>query len=154
MHASKHLFGPLLRTQKGRPHSASHVQVGMKACNSASLQRAICLVKFSVSMEFGKWICYQYVLSFALQKVPIPTLCFQYVLSFVFNVAFCLLKDIKSSCDLGPWRLGEQHLKMPSRRAIRPVLLPCTARKPARRNQVQLFYIYMLAYLHRAVKRK
>ena len=39
---------------------------------------------------------FQYVLSFALQKLPLSALCFQYVLSFVFNVAFAISRDRKS----------------------------------------------------------
>jgi hypothetical protein len=35
-----------------------------------------------VSMNFSKWLYFQYVLRFGLQKRPFPTFYFQYVLRF------------------------------------------------------------------------
>jgi hypothetical protein len=37
-----------------------------------------------ISMVFGKWLYFQYVLSFVFGKSLLSGLCFQYVLSFVF----------------------------------------------------------------------
>jgi len=48
-------------------------------------------------MVFSNLLCFQYVLSFALQKLIFPSICFQYVLSFVSFVAFGDLRDVKSS---------------------------------------------------------
>jgi hypothetical protein len=59
-------------------------------------RQAFCLAMLLLSMEFGNWVCFQYVLSFALQKLALPMLCFQHVLSFVSFVAFAHLRDTKS----------------------------------------------------------
>jgi hypothetical protein len=50
-------------------------------------------------MVFSNHIYFQYVLSFALQKLTFPVLCFQYVLSFVSFVAFEPLADKKSPSE-------------------------------------------------------
>jgi hypothetical protein len=52
-------------------------------------------------MGFGKWIYFQYILSFVLQK-PLPmALCFQDVPSFVFFVVLASPADFESSCNSG-----------------------------------------------------
>jgi hypothetical protein len=55
---------------------------------------------------------FQYVLSFALQKLPLSALCFQYVLSFVFNVAFALLRDKKSPLILKVLQQGKTSKRL------------------------------------------
>jgi len=46
-----------------------------------------------------KWVYFQKVASFAIEKIELPTHCFLYVPSFVLNVAFALLADMKSPCS-------------------------------------------------------
>ena len=58
--------------------------------------RIFCPAAILFYVDFGKWIYFQYVLSFVFQNRVYPTLCFQYVLSFVLPVALATLSDLKS----------------------------------------------------------
>ena len=84
--------GTFLRLDLLRTKAKSHY-----SCPLASPRPDNLSLYFAVSMDFSKWICFQYVLSFVFQKRVFPTLCFQYVLSFVPSVALAKLRNIKST---------------------------------------------------------
>jgi len=58
----------------------SHQPVGIDGLDL--LWWTLCAVKIAFPVFFGKWLSFQYVLSFVLQKSALPPLCFQEVLSF------------------------------------------------------------------------
>jgi hypothetical protein len=99
--------------------------------------------------DFSKWLSFQYVVSFVLQKCPFQTLYFQYVPSFVHFAILAPSKNIKSACNLGALRLTSQLYKSLLARAGQAHLPARWMAEPPPHPQA-----YILANRYDFVKRK